>query len=247
MPGDRPPRLPAGQGRHAAGTWRIGFRRFWLLQQQVETILSLLPFNHTNSKGPASCPKFSTHPPHPTAPRCAWRQPMPASPLDAVVVDTATTRRTHQGQSAGQDPCADHRRRARRCSTAGPSRNISTGISGNELFPRNPAKRTEAERLEALADGICDCLLAHVYERRSRPEENGPSALARQAMGQGCVRALDHLNAAPPEARQEDDSGTHRAARDARLPRSAVCGEMGKGARQAQALGRAFRRKVSRT
>ena len=24
LPGDRPPRLPAGQGRHAAGAWRIG-------------------------------------------------------------------------------------------------------------------------------------------------------------------------------------------------------------------------------
>lgn len=41
----------------------------------------------------------------------------------------------------------------------------------NALFPRNAQKRTEAERLEALADGICDCLLAHVYERRSRPAE----------------------------------------------------------------------------
>src|SRR5690349_15687248 len=34
-------------------------------------------------------------------------------------------------------------------------------VSKNALFPRNPAKRLEAERLEALADGICDCLLAH--------------------------------------------------------------------------------------
>jgi glutathione S-transferase len=44
-------------------------------------------------------------------------------------------------------------------------------LSGNALFPRNAAKRLEAERLEALADGICDCLIAHVYERRFRPEE----------------------------------------------------------------------------
>ena len=44
-------------------------------------------------------------------------------------------------------------------------------LSGGALFPRNAAKRPEAERLEALADGICDCLLAHVYERRFRPEE----------------------------------------------------------------------------
>ncbi len=39
------------------------------------------------------------------------------------------------------------------------------------LLPRSAAKRTEAERLEALADGLCDCLLAHVYERRFRPGE----------------------------------------------------------------------------
>ena len=39
------------------------------------------------------------------------------------------------------------------------------------LFPRNAAKRLDAERMEALCDGICDALLAHVYERRSRPEE----------------------------------------------------------------------------
>ena len=44
-------------------------------------------------------------------------------------------------------------------------------LSGNKLLPRNAAKRLEAERLEALADGICDCLIAHVYERRFPPEE----------------------------------------------------------------------------
>ena len=44
-------------------------------------------------------------------------------------------------------------------------------LSGNKLFPRNAEKRLDAERLEALADGICDCLLAIVYERRARPEE----------------------------------------------------------------------------
>jgi glutathione S-transferase len=44
-------------------------------------------------------------------------------------------------------------------------------MSGNALFPRNPARRLEAERLEALADGIADCLLAHVYERRFRPAD----------------------------------------------------------------------------
>lgn len=42
---------------------------------------------------------------------------------------------------------------------------------GKRIYPRNAAKRTEAEVLEALCDGICDCLLAIVYERRFRPEE----------------------------------------------------------------------------
>ncbi len=44
-------------------------------------------------------------------------------------------------------------------------------VSGNKLFPRNAEKRTDAERYEAMADGLCDALLAHVYERRMRPEE----------------------------------------------------------------------------
>src|SRR3954467_3737455 len=44
-------------------------------------------------------------------------------------------------------------------------------LSGSALFPRSLGKRLEAERLEALSDGICDCLLAHVYERRFHPEE----------------------------------------------------------------------------
>ncbi|TIW86438.1 MAG: glutathione S-transferase, partial [Mesorhizobium sp.] len=37
-------------------------------------------------------------------------------------------------------------------------------VSKSALFPRNPDKRLEAEVLEALADGICDCALSMVYE-----------------------------------------------------------------------------------
>ena len=44
--------------------------------------------------------------------------------------------------------------------------------SGSRLFPRNAAKRADAETLEALADGICYCALAHVYERRFRPRRS---------------------------------------------------------------------------
>lgn len=39
------------------------------------------------------------------------------------------------------------------------------------LYPSKDRKRTEAEVLEALCDGICDCLLAIIYERRARPED----------------------------------------------------------------------------
>lgn len=71
-------------------------------------------------------------------------------------------------------------------------------LSGGKLFPRNAAKRLEAERLEALADGVCDCLLAIIYERRQRPEDKIHEAwIDRQ--WQKAVRALDMLNANPPK------------------------------------------------
>ena len=70
--------------------------------------------------------------------------------------------------------------------------------SKNALFPRNPDKRTEAEVLEALADGICDCALSMVYEQRSRPE-----GMVFQPWLDGqwtkITAALDLLNANPPK------------------------------------------------
>lgn len=71
-------------------------------------------------------------------------------------------------------------------------------ISKNALFPRNPDKRTEAEMLEALADGICDCALSCVYERRMRPEEKIHQPWIDKQWGK-ITRALDHLNANPPK------------------------------------------------
>jgi glutathione S-transferase len=44
--------------------------------------------------------------------------------------------------------------------------------SEHKLYPRNPERCTQAETLEALCDGITDCLLSIVYERRFRPPEN---------------------------------------------------------------------------
>lgn len=78
--------------------------------------------------------------------------------------------------------------------------------SGGALFPRKPGKRTQAERLEALADGICDCLLAHVYERRSRP-----ATLVHQPwldkQWTKVLGALDSLESAPPKAPRKLHAG----------------------------------------
>jgi glutathione S-transferase len=79
-------------------------------------------------------------------------------------------------------------------------------ISKNALFPRNPAKRLEAEKLEALADGICDCLLAHVYERRFRPEE-AVNQLWLDKQWSKVTRALDYLEASPPKLPKKITAG----------------------------------------
>jgi glutathione S-transferase len=63
----------------------------------------------------------------------------------------------------------------------------------NALFPRNAAKRLEAERMEALCDGICDALLAHVYERRSRPADLVHKPWLDKQWGKA-EAALDRLN-----------------------------------------------------
>lgn len=70
--------------------------------------------------------------------------------------------------------------------------------SKNALFPRNADKRIEAEMLEALADGICDCALAMVYERRLRPEDMVFEPWL-DAQWTKIVASLDMLNANPPK------------------------------------------------
>jgi glutathione S-transferase len=44
-------------------------------------------------------------------------------------------------------------------------------LTKGALYPSKKGKRTDSEVLEALCDGVCDCLLAIVYERRFRDEE----------------------------------------------------------------------------
>lgn len=79
-------------------------------------------------------------------------------------------------------------------------------VSKGALFPRNAAKRTDAERLEALSDGICDCLLAHVYERRFRPEEKIHQEWLDKQWTK-VTRGLDALNDAPPKLPKKITAG----------------------------------------
>lgn len=65
------------------------------------------------------------------------------------------------------------------------------------IYPRNAAKRTEAEVTEALCDGICDCLLAIVYERRFRPEDKIHDPWIERQWSK-VERSLDHLEANLP-------------------------------------------------
>ena len=114
----------------------------------------------------------SMRPPRPTAPRCAWRPPMPGSRWKPSSSTPTPSRPNCCGANPlGKIPVlitddgeADLRQPRHHpvSQPACPATSCSRAI---------PPSGLEAERLEALADGICDCLLAHVYERRFRPEE----------------------------------------------------------------------------
>lgn len=70
--------------------------------------------------------------------------------------------------------------------------------SKGKLYPRNPEKRTEVETLEALCDGITDCLIATIYEKRFRPENKIHQPwLDKQWLK--VERGLDYLNANLPK------------------------------------------------
>lgn len=79
-------------------------------------------------------------------------------------------------------------------------------LSRNALFPRNPDKRLDAEVLEALADGICDCALSMVYERRARPEEMVHQPWLDRQWAK-ITAALDRLNANPPKLPRKITAG----------------------------------------
>ena len=76
----------------------------------------------------------------------------------------------------------------------------------NGLFPTAAAKRRAAERLEAVADGMCDCMLAIIYDRRFRPEEKQHEPW-QEAQWQKVERTLDWLEADTPRATQRLTAG----------------------------------------
>jgi glutathione S-transferase len=70
--------------------------------------------------------------------------------------------------------------------------------TGGKLLPRAPGKRLEAERLEAIADGINDCAVAYVYEKRWRPESHVFQGWLDKQWGK-VTAALDYLESTSPK------------------------------------------------
>jgi glutathione S-transferase len=70
--------------------------------------------------------------------------------------------------------------------------------TGGKLLPRNADKRLDAEMLESLADGICDCAIAIVYELRQRPEDKLHQPWIDKQWAK-VTRGLDHLEASAPK------------------------------------------------
>lgn len=71
-------------------------------------------------------------------------------------------------------------------------------LKSRTLYPAGDAKRTKAEILESLCDGICDSLLTIVYEKRFRDAEKVHQPWIDRQWSK-VVRGLDHINANPPK------------------------------------------------
>ncbi|WP_137132908.1 glutathione S-transferase [Rhizobium sp. FY34] len=78
--------------------------------------------------------------------------------------------------------------------------------SGGLLYPKKDEKRTEAEVLEALCDGLTDCLIAIIYERRFRPEEMQHQPWIDKQW-EKVVRGLDYLEANLPKTEKKLNGG----------------------------------------
>lgn len=78
--------------------------------------------------------------------------------------------------------------------------------TGGKLLPRAAAKRLEAERLEAIADGINDCAVAYIYEQRQRPETHVYQGWLDKQWGK-VTKALDFLESGSPKLPAKIHSG----------------------------------------
>ena len=97
-----------------------------------------------------------------------------------------------------------------------------------KLYPRNAEKRTDVEILEALCDGICDCLLAIVYEKRFHPPEKVHQPWIDRQWDK-VVRGLDHLNANMPKTGAKLHAGHFAMAAMLRYIELRFTGEWQKG------------------
>ena len=78
--------------------------------------------------------------------------------------------------------------------------------TGGRLLPRSAGKRLEAERLEAIADGINDCAVAYIYEQRQRPETHIYQGWLDKQWGK-VTKALDYLESTSPKLPAKIHSG----------------------------------------
>ncbi|MGI0523644.1 glutathione S-transferase [Rhizobium giardinii] len=97
-----------------------------------------------------------------------------------------------------------------------------------KLYPRNAEKRTEVEMLEALCDGICDSLLAIVYEMRFHPPEKIHQPWIDKQW-EKVVRGLDYLNANLPKTGTKLHAGHFALAAMLRYIELRFAGEWQKG------------------
>lgn len=79
-------------------------------------------------------------------------------------------------------------------------------LKSRTLYPAGDATRTKAEIMESLCDGICDSLLAIVYEKRFRTEEKVHQPWIDRQWSK-VVRGLDHINAKPPKLEENLNGG----------------------------------------
>ncbi len=78
--------------------------------------------------------------------------------------------------------------------------------SGN-LFPATDPDLLKAERMEALCDGVCDCLVGSMYEHRMRPENFVYQGWIDRLWGKA-ERGLDALANDPPPAGEDRHIGS---------------------------------------